>query len=70
MDKVKKDDQMSVQMRFGQGKIVASSTRGNKEEYLPGITEIVTRERIKGRVMKHGVDEMGRFTWLVLNGKN
>ena len=70
MDKVKQETQMTVQMRLRQGQIVASSTRGIKVGYLPGGMKIVTRGRMTGRIAKQRVDEMGRFTWIMLNGKN
>ena len=69
-DRSKKDAHMASQMRFGQGQIVAISTRGSEEGYLPGGTAIVTRGRMTGRIAKRGVDEMGRYSWIILNGKN
>ena len=68
-DTVKQEAQLAVKMRFGQGQIAASSSRGSKEGYLPGGTAIVTRGRMTGRIIKRGVDEMGWYTWIVLNGK-
>ena len=61
MDKVKQEDQLEVQMRFGKGQVVASSTRGSKQGYLPGGTAIVTRARMTGSIEKRGVDEMSRY---------
>ena len=69
-DKVKQAAQIAVKMRFGQGKIAASSSRGIKEGYLPGGTAIITRGRMTGRIIKRGANEMGRYTWILLNGKN
>ena len=69
-DKKKQAAQLSVKMRFGQGQIAASSSRGSKEGYLPGGVAIITRGRMTGRIIKRGADEMGRYTWIVLNGRN
>ena len=35
-----------------------------------GGTAITTRGRMTGRIIKRGADEMGRYTWIMLNGKN
>ena len=69
-DKVKQAAHLAMKMRFGQGQIVASSSRGSKEGYLPGGVAIITRGRMTGRIVKRGADEMGRYTWIVLNGRN
>ena len=60
---------MEVKMRFGKGQMVSRSTRGNKDGYFPGGTAIVTRGRMTRRIEKRGVDEMGRYSWIILNGK-
>ena len=31
---------------------------------------MITQGRTTGRIIKKGVDEMGRFTWMILKGKN
>ena len=41
-EKVKQAAHLSMKMRFGQGKIAASLSRGSKEGYLPGGTAIIT----------------------------
>ena len=51
-DRVKQEAQLAVQMRFGQGQVVAISTRGSKEGYLPGGTAIVTRGKMTGRIAR------------------
>ena len=61
---------MAVKMRFGQEQLVASSSKASKEGYLPGGTAMITQGRTTGRIIKKGVDEMGRFTWMILKGKN
>ena len=69
-DKVKQAAQLAMKMRFGQGQIAASLLRGSKEGYLPGGTAIITRGRMTGRIIRRGADEMGRYAWIDLNGKN
>ena len=69
-DKVKQEAQLAMKIRFGQGQIAASSLRGSKEGYLPGGTSIITRGRMTGRIIRRGADEMVRYAWIVLNGKN
>ena len=69
-DKVKQAAHLVMKMRFGQGQIAASSSRGSKEGYLPGGTAIIKRGRITGRIIRRGADEMGRYAGLVLNGRN
>ena len=58
-DKVKQAAQLAMKMRFGQGQIAASSSRGSKEGYMPGGTAIITRGRMTGRIIKQGADKMG-----------
>ena len=58
-DKVKKAAQLAMKMRFGQGQIAASLSRGSKEGYLPGGTALITRGRMTGRITRRGADEMG-----------
>ena len=69
-DKVKQAAHLAMKMRFGQGQIAASSSIGSKEGYLPGGVAIITRGRMTGRIIKRGADEMGRYTWIVMNGRN
>ena len=56
---------MEIRMRFGQGKMVASSSKTSKEGYLPGGTAMITQGRVTGRIIKKGMDDMGRFTWII-----
>ena len=56
-------------MRFGQGQIIASSSKLSKEGYLTGGTAMITRGRMTGRIVKRMKDGMGIFTWIQLNGK-
>ena len=51
-DKVKQAVQLTIKMRFGQGQIATSSSRGSKEGYLPGGTAIITRGRMTGRITR------------------
>ena len=31
---------------------------------------MITRGRVTGRIIRKGMDDMGRFTWMILKGKN
>ena len=61
-EKVRKEAQMAVQMRCGQGQIVLSSTKLKKVGYLPCGTSLITIGRITVRIVKHGKDDMVIFT--------
>ena len=61
---------MAIKMRFGQGQMVASSSKASKEGYLPGGTAMIAQGRVTGRIIKKGMDDMGRFTWMILKGKS
>ena len=43
---------MAVKMRLGQGQLVASSSKANKEGYLPGGTAMITQGKTMGRIIK------------------
>ena len=53
---------MAIRMQFGQGQMVASSSKTSKEGYLPGGTAMLTRGRVTGRIIKKGMDDTGKFT--------
>ena len=40
---------IEIMMRFGQGQIIASSSKTSKEGYLPGGMTMITRGRLMGR---------------------
>ena len=61
---------VAMRMRFGQEQMVASSSKASKEGYLPGGTAMIMQGRVTVRIIKKGMDEMGRFTWMILKGKN
>ena len=46
------------------------SGRSQKEGYQPKWISLLTQLNISGRIVKRGSDEMGRYTWIQLNGKN
>ena len=56
---------MAIRMRFGQGQLVASLSKTSKEGYLPVGTAMITQGRVTGRIIKKGIDDMGRFTWMI-----
>ena len=60
---------MAIKIQFEQGKRISSSSKASKERYLPGGTAMITRGRVTGRILKKGIDDMGRFTWMILKGK-
>ena len=31
---------------------------------------MITRGRVTGRIIKRGMDDMGRFIWMILKGRN
>ena len=39
---------MSIKIRFGQGQMIASSSKTSKEGYLPGGMAMITRWRVMG----------------------
>ena len=43
---------MEIKMWFGQGQMIASSSKTSKEGYLPGGTTMITKGRVTGRIIK------------------
>ena len=69
-DTKRMETNMAIRMQFGQGQMVASLSKTSKEGYLPGGTAMNMEGRVTGRIIKKGMDDMGRFTWMILKGKN
>ena len=60
---------MAIKIQFRQGQMIASSSKASKEGYLPGGMTTITRGQVTGQILKKGIDDMGRFTWMILKGK-
>ena len=43
--------QLGIKVRFGQGQIIASSSKSIKEGYITGGTATITRGRMTGRIV-------------------
>lgn len=54
----------------GAGRSITSSTVSTKEGYLPGGTAMIARGKVIGRCHKSGRDNLGRFTWMALRGRD
>ena len=61
----------SIKQRFGCGSIAASSCPSKRSSgYNPGGIMQLIRGKPTGRLMDHGVDKLGRMSWMTLRGKN
>ena len=61
-DGKQQEAQMKIKVRFGQGQIIASSSKSRKEVYLPGGTATIMRVIMTGHIVNRGNDGMGRYT--------
>ena len=60
---------MALKIRFGQVQAAATSSKSSKEGYLPGGTATIAQGKITGRIKSRGMDEMGRYLWMNLQGE-
>ena len=60
----------SMKQQFGNGVMSCASSKVRRHGYLPGGVMQLLHGQSAGRHVKSGADKYGRFTWMVLNGKN
>jgi hypothetical protein len=57
-----------LQLVFGSGQIVTSSSSTNGDGYLPGGTALIAQGCSTGRICHRREDRMGRFSYMALRG--
>ncbi len=57
-------------MKFGHGRSVTASGRTDSSGYLPGGTAMIERGKVAGRVIKRVSDDLGRYIYMTLRGKD
>ncbi len=57
-------------LQFGHGITTVSSSKDRDEGYLPGGTAMLARGRVAGRVTKRVGDDLGRYSYMALRGRD